>query len=1172
MSDTNWNRRLGLNEDGTVYTPDQEHLHNIIALKLSAAGLPIPDGIDLSSVQDAADLLTIHRQQRRMLDDTQCPIDSRIQAFLEKELDGIDGDVPRLPSAFELDRHGLARELSIPHGENEHHAERVSSYRLDNGVLHNPFNDRRTTKGVFHIAEGGLPIPGDKKAVPMLTFKRLLRSALNDAPDELLTLPFTAKTADSAKTFVSLMLRPTVCPEIPERSAEKSMEIRFFAPGSLVCNLDFVESIFGNAGNASLPSNDSALDCEHWTGHTGCVILATHLTQLKKKDLGLPHKKDATERQIKDGMCWEDANELYNDGTPFKICHRTKEGIMVTVIADNYFGYCKKEVKTQIGFSSNIYGMSEEEHAGGALAFPRYSLGHYFNATASAVWSGKHFMNDVKTEFADVMEMQAEGHGIDKRYNSIIYVPENAEFSLPDQSVSWTDSNEDKQKIPLRPENVYILPHGYKVSMERHPGAPSWRLVGTSAEGTFCHKPCTVSGGGKSEISKSFDDFIIYGPIYVADYEKDFDLVQEIFDYDYSKRFLPEHQPDYNAKPSRSVLSVDRSIGSVIKLLTPSKSEYTKEYNDWLESLPIHIKALVFIIKRFYNPAWGNNWREHFMVDVVDGRPAHELKFENRKLMGSYVRVGINPDESWCTYKLRQDFLPASKVQMEDDITASTIVPLEWVHGPHPGVVNKSVKLTRNCEYRLFQRPDEAIHRGFDKQTEFDMAQKDLFASNYQALTQKDLARLCNKTVTFEQYTQPMRRHLRNVSESSNGKFGVSSAHPRIVDGKPTKNPRYLQLRPDFARSRDRYIADMGMRLTRKVTTDKTLSWGVNAVISGRRNNPASEGIRALAVYGPIHYQELPELFMDFVCSLTGKSPSTTGAGSEGALTKGPFNALQATADLNNALIGMIISGYDGFSSAAGYIGPNKRVDHDISLLIPEIWSRISIHERSAKDFLKRGLLEKLEDFEHDGKTIHASRLGYRITSDFVRHYFGKVFDNPAAVFDEAILKPETQNEAQYIDGILNIAEAQAKVAQQYLDDGSVDYACPPLKALLHIMATGTFEGKDIHDPVIRQLFEREYVIASDWYQERLQIKQDREIALWQSHINSLEAFMSDESNEYLVNKFDLTARLDKAQETLTRVSSDAYRESLVGTIGADPIDQKCTSEVIDPRLQTVNS
>ena len=58
-----------------------------------------------------------------------------------------------------------------------------------------------------------------------------------------------------------------------------------------------------------------------------------------------------------------------------------------------------------------------------------------------------------------------------------------------------------------------------------------------------------------------------------------------------------------------------------------------------------------------------------------------------------------------------------------------------------------------------------------------------------------------------------------------------------------------------------------------------------------------------LAVYNPIHYMELPELFMEFIASLTGKSPSTTGAGSEGALTKGPFNALPPIYDLNSALL-----------------------------------------------------------------------------------------------------------------------------------------------------------------------------------------------------------------------------------------------------------------------------
>jgi len=37
---------------------------------------------------------------------------------------------------------------------------------------------------------------------------------------------------------------------------------------------------------------------------------------------------------------------------------------MVTLIADNYFGYCKKEVKTQISYSANLFGLAEEEQAG----------------------------------------------------------------------------------------------------------------------------------------------------------------------------------------------------------------------------------------------------------------------------------------------------------------------------------------------------------------------------------------------------------------------------------------------------------------------------------------------------------------------------------------------------------------------------------------------------------------------------------------------------------------------------------------------------------------------------------------------------------------------------------------------------------------------------------------
>ena len=85
-------------------------------------------------------------------------------------------------------------------------------------------------------------------------------------------------------------------------------------PGGLVCNLDFVESLFGNAGDPFLAANDAGLDVEHWTGHTGCVILAPHIVGLNKKALGLPHVSEATERQKRDGMCWSKPDEKYNDG------------------------------------------------------------------------------------------------------------------------------------------------------------------------------------------------------------------------------------------------------------------------------------------------------------------------------------------------------------------------------------------------------------------------------------------------------------------------------------------------------------------------------------------------------------------------------------------------------------------------------------------------------------------------------------------------------------------------------------------------------------------------------------------------------------------------------------------------------------------------------------------
>src|SRR5208283_2790243 len=133
------------------------------------------------------------------------------------------------------DRPGLARILSFPPDADSFRSPYLSSYRVAQGALHNPASDRRTTKGVFHIVEDGLPIPADKLAAPRLAFARLLAEALQP-PREMLALPFTAGQAEQAQVFLSLLLRPKVCPAIGREPA-KSMETRFFAPASLVSNL-----------------------------------------------------------------------------------------------------------------------------------------------------------------------------------------------------------------------------------------------------------------------------------------------------------------------------------------------------------------------------------------------------------------------------------------------------------------------------------------------------------------------------------------------------------------------------------------------------------------------------------------------------------------------------------------------------------------------------------------------------------------------------------------------------------------------------------------------------------------------------------------------------------------------------------------------------------------------
>lgn len=1138
--------RVGLGTP-VPFRPDDRVLR-YLNFRLSALGQPTVRGVASERLDEWNDmvhsLLAHQRETDRLLANYLPPVDWRIQNWLDEYLYD-SGVTVRLPhDTFVLYRFGVARALSIPPDRDEFRSPIVHSYRTKTGVLHNPAKDRRTTEGVFHVAEGGLPIPNDKRAVPIRTFALMLRAALNP-PEEMLGLPFTASQEQQASCFVSLLLRPTVVPPVPGRSPARSMEVRFFAPGNLVSNLDFVESIFGNAGDPFLPENDAGLDTDHWTGHSGCVILAPHLVTLRKAELGLPHWDKATERQRRDGMCWKTEDELYNGGSAFKLTARDERGVIVTLIADNYFGYCKKEVKTQISYAANLLGQAEEEHAGGALVFASFDLGEEFDASRHVRPTGHRYEAMIEA-FGPVLDPQPQGYAIDRNYPDIFYVPEGARFDLQAQSVSWLRGG-GTESIKLLPGRTYVRPSGYKVHLER-PGYRIWRLVGTRADATLCHKPCTVSGGGKSEISKSISDAIITGPVFVADYARDFEHVDDLLHRDYSDRFL-----DKSKKDARAILSPDRSLGSVIKLLTPSAEDYTPEFNAWLEAIPQYVKELVFVIKRFYRPEWGDAWREHFNVDAINGIPGNELKFHDRKIVTTQLRIGYLADGSWRTFGLRKDFMPAIKVQYEDDITASTVVPTRDLNSIPVSFSAPSVKFVQNCEYRLFQRPDDAIHRGYDKQTEADFSQAGNFFSNYEPLTPEDAVAMLESTIQFDQYTPAMQQCIREVAESGSPGFFICPSNPRLVEGKPSRNPRYLQARLDLVHPRDTYLAEISMRLYRNLPPDQPLPIPVTAVLPGRRNNPPEPGVRPLAVHGPIHYMELPELFMEFTCSMTGKSPSTTGAGSEGALTKGPFNALLPIVDLNNALVAYILCEHSAFITAAGYVGPKYRVDHDVSLLVPEVWSRMGFEEATPSNMIAHGLLERCRDFVHDGRTVLASRLGWRINERFAARYLGRVFNHPHLVFTEEMLRPELQDAAVFADGMDNIVATHRRVAEHYFADGGIELACPPMKALLHIMRDGTWEGLTLESPAFRTLFTRENLLRSDWYAARLEAQREQDEHLNARHVDSLSRFLMRPQYADEAVRLGISQRLDRARQRLEASRAPGYLRTLEGTLGRQP-------------------
>ena len=103
-------------------------------------------------------------------------------------------------------------------------------------------------------------------------------------------------------------------------------------------------------------------------------------------------------------------------------------------------------------------------------------------------------------------------------------------------------------------------------------------------------------------------------------------------------------------------------------------------------------------------------------------------------------------------------------------------------------------------------------------------------------------------------------------------------------------------------------------------------------------------------------------------------------------------------------------------------------------------------------------------------------------------------------------------------------------------------------------MAFGHDQAMDVHAPQIRALFTRQALLESDWYRQRLQVKRERDLALWTRNLNELSHFRENRRNVGESRRLDLDARLAYARARLDALAEPESWREFIGTLGADPL------------------
>ena len=146
----NYKETIGFDPDYQPGGEEDRRLREYINLKLAARGFPVVGNRDdFPFLKMGESLIANFQEKTRLLADHLCPVDQRIHDFLEDylgpDLDGVfeEGEALVPAGALVLERHGLIRILLIPATADSFKSSIVSSFKVKQGVCHNPASDRR---------------------------------------------------------------------------------------------------------------------------------------------------------------------------------------------------------------------------------------------------------------------------------------------------------------------------------------------------------------------------------------------------------------------------------------------------------------------------------------------------------------------------------------------------------------------------------------------------------------------------------------------------------------------------------------------------------------------------------------------------------------------------------------------------------------------------------------------------------------------------------------------------------------------------------------------------------------------------------------------------------------------------------------------------------------------